>query len=141
MHDLPELALSIRQPWAWAILHAGKDIENRDWRTKFRGPICLHAAKGLKLAEYRDGRDAIADITMGRRDTDGMPLARIDLPGVDEFDFGGIVGVAEIVDCVAHSTSPWFFGSFGLVLANVRPVPFIPVKGALGFFKWRGREI
>ena len=26
-------ALSIRQPWAWAILHAGKDIENRDWRT------------------------------------------------------------------------------------------------------------
>ena len=24
-----QLALSIRQPWAWAILHAGKDVENR----------------------------------------------------------------------------------------------------------------
>lgn len=29
--DLPPLALSIRQPWAWAILCAGKDIENRSW--------------------------------------------------------------------------------------------------------------
>lgn len=31
--DLHQVALSIRQPWAWAILHAGKDIENRDWHT------------------------------------------------------------------------------------------------------------
>ena len=26
-------ALTIKQPWAWAIIHAGKDIENRDWVT------------------------------------------------------------------------------------------------------------
>ena len=32
-------ALSIRQPWAWAIINAGKDIENRQWPTKFRGSI------------------------------------------------------------------------------------------------------
>lgn len=31
--DLPEFALSIRQPWAWAIVYAGKDIENRTWPT------------------------------------------------------------------------------------------------------------
>ena len=36
-------ALSIRQPWAWAILHAGKDIENRSWRTAFRGEVLIHA--------------------------------------------------------------------------------------------------
>jgi hypothetical protein len=30
-------ALSIRQPWAWLICHAGKNIENRPWRTQFRG--------------------------------------------------------------------------------------------------------
>ncbi|WP_409188395.1 hypothetical protein [Bradyrhizobium sp. RDM4] len=29
-HDaLPEFALSVRQPWAWAIIHGGKDVENR----------------------------------------------------------------------------------------------------------------
>lgn len=29
MENLPDLALSVRQPWAWAIIHAGKDVENR----------------------------------------------------------------------------------------------------------------
>lgn len=37
--------LSIRQPWAWAILYAGKDIENRTWFTYHRGPFLLHASK------------------------------------------------------------------------------------------------
>lgn len=50
---------------------------------------------------------------------------------------GGIVGVADVVDCVAASNSPWFVGRYGFVLANQRPLPFIPVKGALGFFDWR----
>lgn len=49
---------------------------------------------------------------------------------------GGIIGVAEIVDCVEASDSPWFFGRYGFVLRNARPVDFIPVKGALGFFGW-----
>ena len=52
-------------------------------------------------------------------------------------DARGIVGTAEIVDCIEHSDSPWFFGPFGLVLANVQPVPFIQVKGALGLFDWK----
>jgi hypothetical protein len=38
-------ALSVRSPWRWFILHAGKDIENRDWPTKFRGIIDLNASK------------------------------------------------------------------------------------------------
>ena len=29
-------ALSIRPPWAWAILHAAKDVENRTWKTNIR---------------------------------------------------------------------------------------------------------
>lgn len=41
--------------------------------------------------------------------------------------------------CVTRSDSPWFFGRYGFVLADVRPVPFFPVKGALGFFKWRSK--
>jgi hypothetical protein len=49
---------------------------------------------------------------------------------------GGIVGVATVTDCVDDSESLWFFGRYGFVLADVRAVPFIPVKGALGFFEW-----
>src|SRR5690348_2447825 len=47
-------ALSIRQPWAWLILHAGKDIENRDWSTRFRGQVLIHAAKGMTQNEFAD---------------------------------------------------------------------------------------
>lgn len=55
----------------------------------------------------------------------------------DEAKRGGIIGTAEIVDCVEHFDSPWFFGPYGLVLHNINPVEFIPVKGALGLFYWK----
>ena len=54
-----------------------------------------------------------------------------------DFPRGGIIGTAEIVDCVEASDSPWFFGRYGFVLRSVKPIGFIPVKGALGFFDWR----
>ena len=40
-------ALSARQPWAWAIIHAGKDIENRTWNTHLRGTFAVHASGNL----------------------------------------------------------------------------------------------
>ena len=125
MSDLPKLALSIRQPWAWAICHAGKDIENRSWQTKYRGLICIHAAKGMTGMEFDNAAGYMGGI--GVHPPRGLSLPR-----------GGIVGVAEIVDCIGGgSKSPWFFGPYGFVLANARPVDFIPVKGALHFFEWR----
>jgi hypothetical protein len=47
---------------------------------------------------------------------------------------GGIVGIAEIVGCVTKYDSEWFFGPYGFVLANARPLPFMPCRGMLGFF-------
>jgi hypothetical protein len=37
-------ALTIKQPWVHAILHEGKDVENRSWTRKFRGWLAIHAA-------------------------------------------------------------------------------------------------
>ena len=45
-------ALSVRAPWAWAIMH-GKPVENRDWSTGFRGVIWLHQSKHWSRREYR----------------------------------------------------------------------------------------
>lgn len=101
-------ALSIRQPWCHYILNAGKDVENRTWPTRFRGPVMIHAGKTPEDAAY---------------------CRRIGAP------LGGIVGVMEIVDCVTASSSEWFCGPYGFVIANARPLPFIPCRGALGFFK------
>lgn len=127
MADLPELALSIRQPWAWAIIHAGKDIENRNWRTDVRGPICIHASSGMTKSEWSEGAYFISRLT------------GVSTPAAISLDRGGIIGTAEIVGCVDASDSPWFFGRYGFVLRNAQPVNFIPVKGLLGFFDWRSQ--
>lgn len=120
-------ALSIRQPWAWAILHAGKGIENRDWRTDYRGPVLIHTGKGCTEEEYKS-------FLRFRRDEEGIALDP-PTPPLADLPRGGIVGEAEIVDCVTRSDSPWFFGKYGFVLRNVRPLPFQPCRGQLGFFE------
>lgn len=123
-------ALSIRQPWAWAILHAGKRVENRGWHCRYRGPIFIHAAKGCTRDEYADCFFFMRGVARQRPFPGGLVL-----PPLADLPRGGIVGRAEIVDCVEDSDDPWFVGRFGIVLANVEPLPFRPLKGALGLFE------
>ena len=122
--SLPRQALSIRQPWAWAIARAGKDMENRSWSTAYRGPVCIHAAAGMTAREYAEASAFMLSIG-------------IETPRKESLERGGIVAVASIAACVSSSRSPWFFGRYGFALQDVRPVPFIPCKGSLGFFDWR----
>lgn len=121
-----KIAISIRQPWAWLILNAGKDIENRNWKTNFRGSVLIHASKGMTRDEYCDAFDMLDTI-----DTEG----KIAIPKINELQLGGIVGEVEIVDCVTSSVSPWFVGQFGFVLKNPKSLPFQPYKGQLGLFE------
>lgn len=120
-------ALSIRQPWAWLILNAGKDIENRCWQTHFRGWFLIHAAKGMTRREYDDVRAWLPEI--------GRSAAAAHLPEYHALERGGIVGMAKLGNCVRGSSSPWFVGEWGFVLDEVKPLPFTPCKGALGFFR------
>jgi hypothetical protein len=126
---LPRLALSVRQPWAWAIFH-GKDVENRSWRApnpalSFRGDVCIHAAQGMTKYEYEDAAETIEQII-------GSPP-----PAPAELKHGGIVGAVHLTDIVKASSSPWFFGPRGLVMTQQRETEFIPASGALGFFAWK----
>lgn len=122
---LPEFAISIRQPWAWLILKAGKDVENRTWPTRFRGRVLIHAGKGMTREEYGDAAMIACGVSDGG----------IHLPSREALERGGIIGEVEIVDCVAQSDSLWFAGPFGFVLKNPKPLPFQPCRGALGFFR------
>lgn len=121
--------LSIRQPWAWLIVNGLKDIENRSWPTKFRGPVLIHASKGMTRAEYSAACNFAFWAFGGCLPDQGQRI-----PAFHDLDRGGIVGVAEIVDCVTQSSSPWFMGEHGFVLRDARPLPFTPLRGALGFF-------
>lgn len=141
---LPTKALSIRAPWWWAILHMGKDIENRGWPTGYRGPVLVHASSWWRPEEGMEDVQEAASIMRctGFRPLDsafpqdeaGQPIRHL-TPGMLKASAGCIVGMVEIVDCVSQSARPWFFGRFGFVLRN--PVAFaqpIPCKGALSFF-------
>lgn len=110
--------LSIRQPWAWLIVNGYKDIENRTWSSHFRGKFLIHTGKNW------DDDVHPADIKL---------KYGVDVP--KRLETGGIVGIAEITDCVTKSKSPWFFGPYGFTLANAKPMPFYPCKGKMGFFR------
>ena len=122
-------AISIRQPWAWLIINAGKDIENRDWPTRLRGRVLIHAAKGMTRDEYESAIDAARHAGQTRPFPPGLTL-----PAFSKIERGGVVGAVEIVDCVTKSDSPWFHGRYGFVLRDPKPLGFVPIKGALGFF-------
>lgn len=121
-------ALSIRQPWAWLIAAGHKDIENRTWRTSYRGPLLIHASQGMTMREYEE-TDAFLAFT--------HQIKHIRLPDPKELERGGIVGVADLVavDPPSNRKSPWHMeGCYGLYLRNARPLPFIPYKGQLSIF-------
>lgn len=124
-------ALSVRQPWAWAILHAGKAHENRTWTARYRGPLLIHASATMTEEDVADFTDAL--------EADPRLRAAVDAAGgitVRQLRtmMGGLVGVVEVVDCVRESSSPWFFGPRAFVLENRRPAPLVPWKGARGLF-------
>lgn len=128
MSDMPKIALSVRQPWAWAIIHAGKDIENRSWQAvnhglRQRGRIAIHAAKGITRDEYEDARDTIQ--------SNGHVC-----PPAHKLERGGIIGSVDVVDVVSESDSPWFCGPRGLVLRDPVASAFVPAVGQLGYFQW-----
>lgn len=129
MTGLPPLALSVRQPWAWAIINGGKVIENRSMgsiRAGRMGPghICIHAASGMSEAEYRYGQ---------------WRLARhgVRCPRPDELVRGGLIGTVHVTDIITESDSEWFGGDAGLLLADPRAITPIPASGALGYFEWQ----
>lgn len=102
-------ALSIKQPYPHHIFHDGKDVENRDWPTRGRGWVIVHAGVSKTELDMDDPHEA------------AMPR-------------GGIVGMMKIVDCVEKMDSRWFFGRYGFVIGAAYPLPLIPCKGQLGFF-------
>lgn len=130
------LALSIRQPWPWFILCGqdwAKDYENRDWPDRYardqlqRCPVgsyfYIHASSGMTGREFDEACAFAAQA--------GATL----FPRFDDLKRGGLVGHAKLEALVTGSKSKWFTGPKALKLAEVYPIPFMPCKGALGFFR------
>lgn len=142
-------AISIKQPWASLIAHGIKDIENRTWKTKFRGKVYIHASA------KSDGNTAFL-LNKEQSDyfiwnTENYKTFESNLP------YSAIIGEVEIIDCVINHPSIWAEKTFmyeydeeigekpigkpiyNWVLAN--PVlyekPILNVKGKLSFWEFQ----
>jgi hypothetical protein len=117
------LALTLKHPWVWAILHAGKRVENRKWGLPpeyLNRWILLHGGKSpLGPARWEALRDyhSICNhqiITPSRLDATILPGIR------------GAFKVSEVINkASAHPMveSPWFHGPRGWVLSEVVRFP------------------
>lgn len=153
---MPNKALSIKQPWASLIAHGIKDIENRTWKTHFRGTIYIHAS-GIK---FKDFDDYISDemFSFMHKKISALNLKK---PNERQAEFldrqpkSAIIGEVEIIDCVVNHPSIWaqktevigktiegepLFGGkpiYNWVLANpiLYEKPILNVKGKLSFWE------
>lgn len=117
--------LSIRPPWCFAILNLGKRIENRRWKTSYRGPLLIHAGKQISTDDY----DCVA--RHSKRLGVKMPAKR-------ELLVGGIVARCNLVDIVTEMKGDHHYyvdGLYGWVLQDVEPVAFLPQKGKLKLYE------
>jgi hypothetical protein len=143
-------AITVRQPWAWAIAHAGKTTENRSHKTHYRGPLAIHAGK----AWAPDGavNPAVkAAFDPARAGQESWFITEDDAAD-GTFVFSAVIALAEIVDihpaaggCCApwgmtHNTNPYAVNRdlFHYQLADIRPLTEpVPCPGQLGL--WRPR--
>jgi len=125
-------ALSLKQPFAWLIANGYLLVDDRSWGTQYRGPILIHASKGLYEEYYQ----------YIKRHTD------VPIPDRDKLEYGGVVGIAKLVLCSKPGELPAgisreqraHFGGvhqeyYGFLFEQATPLPLMPCAGKLGIFE------
>ncbi|WP_019631354.1 hypothetical protein [Actinomadura atramentaria] len=120
-------AISVQQPWAFAIARGGKPVSNQPAPTAYRGPVLVHASMRVDLkacdsplvrAAGWDPRDPLATI--------GAVIAAAELTDVCSAAAHGDCGCGPWADPGAHH---WRLG-------DVRPLPRpIVALGRLGLWE------
>lgn len=100
--------ITIKNPWAYLICSGVKDIENRTWKTKYRGLLYIHSSK--------------------------IPVKGNVAPAPS----GAIIGSVELVDCIRNSNSPWaMYNHWHWVIKNpiLFDNPILNVSGKIGLWQ------
>lgn len=134
-------AITVRQPWAWAIMHGGKGVENRTRNIagSYRGPIVIHAAKtyddwaAAELIESVTG-ELIPPFDCGHAsETLGAALGLVNLWASHPATPGGFCCPNDFRHYKAWAMSD----QWHLCLTNPHPFPEpIPYRGALGLWEF-----
>jgi len=81
-----EKIITVKNPWAYKIFYYGKDVENRNWRTSYRGKLYIHTS--LKSDDLKEDKEIEKKL--------GIKLL-----------YGYIIGYVYLIDIVNDSKSKW----------------------------------
>lgn len=138
-------ALSFSQPWLWAVLHAGKHVENRPWAppiSMIEQRIALHAAASWDAAPKYPSKGDLHSVQL--RTPIGCLLAYgFEPPSRRALYETGVIVATAVIDRVVTEdrTLPtdqkrWFFGPFGWILRDIRLLTTpVVATGKLGLWE------
>ena len=122
--------LTIKQPWATLIMQGNKRFEFRNWQTKYRGELLIHAGKSI----------------------DKEAIKRLEKYLPKKLPLGKILGKVTLVDCIKMSpefkeellkenkeiyTKSSFQEKYGWQIENVQVFDeTIEAKGHLSLWKY-----
>jgi activating signal cointegrator 1 len=150
-------ALSLTQPWATLVALGAKRIETRSWSTHYRGPLAIHAAKGLPgwvavtvrgepwfkrvLGDLFDpGRVTLGDLPRGVviATCELLAVKRI-MPDSTGWEWNGPTGrhwTYQITD-EERAFGDYTPGRYAWLLSMMQPITPTPARGALGLWEWQ----
>lgn len=114
-------ALSIKQPWAWAIANKHKTIETRTWYTSYRGELLIVSSK-------------TPDRAMSQLTTQLSQRGQV-------IEYGKAIAVCRLVDCrsmtIADEDAAMcdvYDGAYSWVLEDVKKINSFSMTGQLGLY-------
>ena len=130
-------ALTLTQPWATLVALGHKQVETRSWRTSYRGPLAIHAAKGFPASARQFAEEERAIGRIPARLPRGAVVCTVDLVDCQPTEW--LTGEQRVSALERHLGDyrsgrwAWLFDPASL---HVLGVP-VPAKGALGLWEWR----
>lgn len=132
--DAPGLCLSVRQPWAMALVVGRKPVENRSWSTTW-----LDTAVPRWVYIHASGRPA----RLANHEQSALNIRWPSMPAVRDMPMGAILGACRFIGQqkpgsphLPDHSIPWATGPLcwivGRAVAFVEPVP---ARGRLGLWK------
>lgn len=138
--------LTLKQPWAWMVIHGTKDVENRSWCNSItrelqasKQPFAIHAGATMTRAYYENA------VAVAAEEDSGLVV-----PSREKLVFGAVIGTAVIANYHAPETwkprgqkgyIPWRMRhQYGWELLYRTPLPVsLPARGQLGFWEMDDR--
>lgn len=126
-------AITIKQPWATLIAEGYKEYEFRNWKTKYRGEILIHAGKGIdkkamERFQYLNLKYPIGQIIAKANITDCVKVddeLREKLKEKDPIVYKGVIN---------KTSNDW--DGYGFKLENIERIEPIKMNGKLNLWNY-----